>query len=116
LAYLAAGYTDGFFETGLSPWDIAAGSLLVTEAGGLIGNYCGEAPYLDAQEVMAASPKIYAQMVPILKPFSKFNTGSKSAEEISGSLRVAQTGTVSLKASTSPTSMALKKLRSPMGR
>lgn len=84
----------------------------------LNGGWCNtcEAPYLDAQEVMAASPKIYAQMVPILKPFSKFNTGSKSAEEISGSLRVAQTGTVSLKASTSPTSMALKKLRSPMGR
>ena len=39
LAYVAAGFTDGFFETGLSPWDVAAGSLLVTEAGGLIGNF-----------------------------------------------------------------------------
>jgi myo-inositol-1(or 4)-monophosphatase len=42
LAYVAAGFTDGFFETGLSPWDVAAGSLLVTEAGGLIGNFTGE--------------------------------------------------------------------------
>ena len=116
LAYLAAGYTDGFFETGLAPWDIAAGCLLVTEAGGLIGNYSGEAPYLDAQEIMAASPKIYAQMVPLLKPYSKFNTSSNnSADHISGD-RVAQTGTVSLKASNSPTSMALKKLRAPQGR
>lgn len=116
LAYLAAGYTDGFFETGLAPWDIAAGCLLVTEAGGLIGNYSGEAPYLDAQEIMAASPKIYAQMVPLLKPYSKFNTiTNNSADHISGD-RVAQTGTVSLKASNSPTSMALKKLRAPQGR
>jgi len=116
LAYLAAGYTDGFFETGLAPWDIAAGCLLVTEAGGLIGNYSGEAPYLDAQEIMAASPKIYAQLVPLLKPYSKFNTSSNnSIDHISGD-RVAQTGTVSLKASNSPTSMALKKLRAPQGR
>src|ERR1035437_1683194 len=39
LAYVAAGYTDGFFESGLQPWDVAAGSLLVTEAGGLVGNF-----------------------------------------------------------------------------
>jgi myo-inositol-1(or 4)-monophosphatase len=45
-AYVAAGYTDGFFETGLSPWDVAAGSLLVTEAGGLVGNFTGDADYL----------------------------------------------------------------------
>ena len=115
LAYLAAGYTDGFFETGLSPWDIAAGSLLVTEAGGLIGNYAGEAPFLDAQEVMAANPKIYAQLVPILKPYSKFNLDATGLEQPS-SERVAQTGTVSLKNVTSPTALALKRLREPLGR
>ena len=38
LAYVAAGFSDGFFEMGLSPWDVAAGALLVTEAGGLVGN------------------------------------------------------------------------------
>jgi myo-inositol-1(or 4)-monophosphatase len=67
---MAAGYTDGFFETGLSPWDIAAGSLMVTEAGGLIGNFTGEADYLYQREVLAASPKIYGQMVPLLSPFT----------------------------------------------
>ena len=50
LAYIAAGYCDGFFETGLSIWDVAAGSLLVTEAGGLIGNFTGEADFLDQGE------------------------------------------------------------------
>ncbi len=71
LCYVAAGYTDAFFETGLSPWDIAAGSLLVTEAGGLIGNFTGEADYLHQREVVAGSPKIYGQLVGLLKPFSR---------------------------------------------
>ena len=44
--YVAAGYYDGFFETGLNPWDAAAGSLMITEAGGLVGNFTGEADYL----------------------------------------------------------------------
>ncbi|MES2227460.1 MAG: inositol monophosphatase family protein [Pseudomonadota bacterium] len=70
LCYVAAGYTDGFFETGLSPWDIAAGSLLVTEAGGLIGNFTGEADYLYQRECLAASPRIYGQLVGLLSPFT----------------------------------------------
>jgi len=72
LAYVAAGYADGFFEIGLQPWDMAAGSLLITEAGGLVGNFTGEADYLHQRECMAANPKIYAQMVGLLKPYSKF--------------------------------------------
>jgi hypothetical protein len=71
LAYVAAGFSDGFFESGLQPWDTAAGSLLITEAGGLVGNYSGEANFLHEKECMAASPKIYAQMAHILSPFSK---------------------------------------------
>jgi len=74
LCYMAAGYTDGFFETGLSPWDIAAGSLMITEAGGLIGNFTGESDYLYQREVLAASPKIYGQLVPLLSPFSRVIT------------------------------------------
>ena len=70
LCYMAAGHTDGFFETGLSPWDIAAGALIITEAGGLIGNFTGESDYLYQREVMAANPKIYAQLVPLLSKFS----------------------------------------------
>jgi len=72
LAYVAAGYTDGFFETGLSPWDVAAGSLLVTEAGGLIGNFTGEPDFLEQKECLAGNPRIYGQLVPILHKYSKF--------------------------------------------
>ena len=71
LCYVAAGYYDGFFETGLSPWDVAAGSLMVTEAGGLIGNFTGESDYLYQREVVAGNPKIYGQLVQILAPYSR---------------------------------------------
>jgi myo-inositol-1(or 4)-monophosphatase len=71
LCYVAAGYYDGFFETGLSPWDIAAGSLLITEAGGLVGNFTGEADYLYQREVVAGNPKIYAQLVGRLTPYTR---------------------------------------------
>ena len=72
LAYVAAGFTDGFFETGLSPWDVAAGSLLVTEAGGLVGNLTGEADFLEQQECLAGNPRIYGQLVGLLGKYSKF--------------------------------------------
>ena len=71
LCYVAAGYCDGFFETGLSPWDAAAGSLMITEAGGLIGNFTGEADFLYQREVLAGNPKIYGQLVPLLAPFTR---------------------------------------------
>ena len=70
LCYVAAGYTDGFFETGLAPWDAAAGSLLITEAGGLCGNFTGEADFLYQREMVAGNPKIYAQLVTLLAPFT----------------------------------------------
>ena len=80
LAYVAAGYTDGFFEKGLQPWDVAAGSLLVTEAGGLVGNFSGEADFLDQQECLAGNPRVYAQMVGIVGKYSKFaGAGDKAA-------------------------------------
>jgi len=72
LAYVAAGFTDGFFETGLNIWDVAAGSLLVTEAGGLIGNFTGEPEFLDQRECLAGAPRIYGQLVPLLAKYSKF--------------------------------------------
>jgi myo-inositol-1(or 4)-monophosphatase len=72
LAYVAAGHSDGFFETGLQPWDVAAGSLLVTEAGGLIGNFTGEADFLHQGECVAGNPRIYGQLVATLGKYSKF--------------------------------------------
>ncbi|NIC43073.1 inositol monophosphatase family protein [Aquabacterium sp. A08] len=80
LAYIAAGFADGFFETGLSPWDVAAGSLLVTEAGGLIGNFTGEADFLEQKECLAGNPRIYGQLVGLLGKYSKFaSAGDKAA-------------------------------------
>ncbi|OGA96557.1 MAG: inositol monophosphatase [Burkholderiales bacterium RIFCSPHIGHO2_12_63_9] len=80
LAYVAAGYTDGFFETGLSIWDVAAGSLLITEAGGLIGNFTGESDFLEQKECLAGTPRIYGQLVQILGKYSKFaGAGDKAA-------------------------------------
>ena len=72
LAYVAAGFSDGFFETGLQPWDVAAGSLLVTEAGGLIGNFTGESEFLHESECVAGNPRIYGQLVTTLARYSKF--------------------------------------------
>ncbi|MDM7463618.1 inositol monophosphatase [Tepidimonas taiwanensis] len=77
LAYVAAGFSDGFFEMGLSPWDVAAGALLVTEAGGLIGNFTGEADFLEQKECLAANPRIYGQLVGLLGKYSKFAPASE---------------------------------------
>ena len=80
LAYVAAGFTDGFFETGLSPWDVAAGSLLVTEAGGLVGNFTGEPEFMEHKECLAGNPRIYGQLVPILHKYSKFAGAGDKAQ------------------------------------
>jgi myo-inositol-1(or 4)-monophosphatase len=71
LAYVAAGYYDGLFQIGLNPWDVAAGSLLVLEAGGLIGDLSGEGDYIHGGQVIAATPKVFAQMVNALSPFQE---------------------------------------------
>ena len=71
LANVAAGRMDGFFEQGIKAWDVAAGSLLITEAGGLVGNYTGEAEFLHMGEILAGNPKLYAQMIQVLNPYSK---------------------------------------------
>jgi len=90
LAYIAAGYADGFFETGLSPWDVAAGALLVTEAGGLVGNFTGEANFLEQRECLAANPRIYGQLVGLLGKYSKFaSAGDKASVRQARPLAVA---------------------------
>ncbi len=90
LCYVAAGHYDAFFETGLSPWDIAAASLMITEAGGLIGNFTGESDYLHQREVLAGNPKIYAQMVGILSPYSRVIKDQEEAAEAAAAAEAAQ--------------------------
>jgi myo-inositol-1(or 4)-monophosphatase len=80
LCYVAAGWYDGFFETGLNPWDVAAGSLIITEAGGLIGNFTGEPDFLHKREIVAGNPKIYGQLVHLLAPFTKGGTAAAEAQ------------------------------------
>jgi myo-inositol-1(or 4)-monophosphatase len=68
LAWLAAGRLDGFFEFGLQEWDIAAGALLVTEAGGLIGDLSGNPRYLESGNVVAGSPKVFKGLLQKIQP------------------------------------------------
>ncbi|WAW09770.1 inositol monophosphatase [Oxalobacter vibrioformis] len=70
LAYVAAGRYDGFFEKNLNAWDIAAGALLVTEAGGLVSDFSGETGYLDSGDIIAGNPRVFAQMLHLLQPFA----------------------------------------------
>lgn len=67
LAYVAAGRLDAFWEFGLSPWDTAAGNLLITEAGGLVGNLAG-GEYADGGHLLVGSPKVYAALAELLAP------------------------------------------------
>ena len=71
LAYVAAGYYDGFWEIGLNAWDVAAGSLLILEAGGLVGDLLGDNGYLYGGQVIAANPKIFAQIIKVLAPYQQ---------------------------------------------
>ncbi len=68
LAYVACGRLDGFFEIGLSPWDMAAGGLLIAEAGGLIGDLTGEPGWLASGNVVAATPKLFPQLLQVVQP------------------------------------------------
>jgi len=66
LAYVAAGRLDAFLEVGLKPWDVAAGALLVSEAGGLVGDWQGGENYLKKETILAATPKIFSAFMPLL--------------------------------------------------
>jgi myo-inositol-1(or 4)-monophosphatase len=66
LAYTAAGIFDGFFELHLSPWDIAAGSLLVTEAGGIFSDFSGGARWLQRGNVVGAPPGVHRDLLQLL--------------------------------------------------
>lgn len=68
LAYVAVGWVDGFFEINLSAWDIAAGGLIVQEAGGIVGDFEGNESWLETGNIVAANPKVFAQMLQTLNP------------------------------------------------
>lgn len=68
LAYVAWGRFDAFFETGLSPWDVAAGMLLVEEAGGAVTDYSDAPRPVFARQILASNGHIHAQMLEALRP------------------------------------------------
>ena len=70
LCYVAAGRLDGFWELGLNKWDIAAGSLIIREAGGRISDFRGTDDYLESGNVVAGSPKIYGALSKLLAPYA----------------------------------------------
>jgi len=63
LAYLASGRCEGFFEIGLSPWDIAAGDILIKEGGGVVTDFCGGPDYLSTGNIVAGNPAIYEKLL-----------------------------------------------------
>ena len=62
LCYVAAGRLDAFFETGLAPWDLAAGGLIIREAGGIVSGLDGSENYLKTGHILCGTPKIYAAL------------------------------------------------------
>ena len=71
LAYVASGRLDGFWNLSLNPWDIAAGSLLIQEAGGLIGDMEGGEAYMQHGDVVAGTPKVFKALLQTLAPVMK---------------------------------------------
>ena len=67
LAWMAAGRTDGFWEFNLNAWDIAAGALIVREAGGIVTDFNGSDGYLETGDIIAASPKVFPEMLKIIE-------------------------------------------------
>ena len=68
LAYVAAGRLDAFWETGLATWDLAAGSLLIREAGGMVSGLDGSEGFLDSGHVLAGTPRIYRELAKLCGP------------------------------------------------
>lgn len=71
LAYVAAGRLDGFWEFGLSPWDIAAGTLMIQEAGGFVTDLQGDSGYLSSGDLIAGAPKVHAPLLQIVQKHLK---------------------------------------------
>ena len=67
LAYVAAGRFEAYFEYNLKPWDVAAGALLVVEAGGRVADFHGGREYIYGHEILADNPAVFAELELILQ-------------------------------------------------
>ena len=68
LAYVAAGRLDGFWEIGLKPWDMAAGILLIQEAGGLVGDFAGGHDFMETGNIIAGNPRMFKAIAQTIRP------------------------------------------------
>lgn len=84
LAYVAAGRLDGFWEIGLKPWDMAAGALMVLEAGGLVSDWQGGENWLEGSDVVCGSPKLFAQLLAVVQRSANAAAPSASADSAAG--------------------------------
>lgn len=73
LAYVAAGRLDGFWEMGLSSWDMAAGTLLIQEAGGLAGDFSGTENQMETGNIIAGNPRIFKALLQLIRPVALMN-------------------------------------------
>jgi len=71
LAYTAAGRLDAYYECCLNPWDVAAGILIVQEAGGKVTDFDGAENYRNGKQIVASNPQVHKRLLEILAPFSK---------------------------------------------
>jgi myo-inositol-1(or 4)-monophosphatase len=110
LAYVAAGRLDGFWEMGLAPWDIAAGVLMVQEAGGLVSGFGGEADYMESGDIVGGNPRIFGELLGIV--------GGTKAQQVAGTTMpgVRTRLTATKPASERPTSSRSGASKPPSGR
>ena len=81
LAAVAAGRMDGFWEIGLAPWDMAAGALMIQEAGGLVGDLEGNETYMTRGQIVAGNPKIFAQLLRVIRAAPHARAQSHASNE-----------------------------------
>jgi myo-inositol-1(or 4)-monophosphatase len=88
LAYVAAGRTDAFFEIGLKAWDTAAGTLLIREAGGLVGTLDG-GEYRQKGNIVAGNPRVYIALIEALAPHLPADLREAAQEQAAKEARAA---------------------------
>ena len=96
LAYVACGRLDGYWSSALADWDMAAGALLMQEAGGLVGDFNGGHQHLETGDIVAATPKLFPAILKIIRPhLASLPTGRQAAATSGGAAtprRAALTG------------------------
>jgi myo-inositol-1(or 4)-monophosphatase len=92
LCYVAAGRLDGFWEFGLSPWDVAAGSLIAREAGAVVSDFRGGGDYLAGRRIAASGPGIHREILELLAAVHERPELSPLGELLTGPIPLSEEG------------------------